>query len=85
MTVLYTKANSVPEQLNPSPSVNGSLHVHVKFGLSNPSLVQLAFVSHGSDRQGSGTVEHDINNYGLYGRYIWGKWPRRAYRSCNRL
>ena len=46
-----------PEQLNPSPSVNGSLHVHVKFGLSNPSLVQSAFVSHGSGRQGSGTVK----------------------------
>ena len=46
----------VLEQLNPSPSLKGSLHVHVKLGLSNPSLVQSALVSHGSDRQGSGTV-----------------------------
>ena len=49
--------SQLPEQVNPSPSVNGSLHVHVKFGLSNPSLVQSAFVSHGPDRQGSGTVK----------------------------
>ena len=48
--------NNVHEQLNPSPSVNGSKHLHVKLALSNPSLVQSAFTSHGSDRQGSGTV-----------------------------
>ena len=53
------KLEPIPEQLNPSPSVNGSLHVHVKFGLSNPSLVQSAFVSHGPDRQGSGTVQNE--------------------------
>ena len=44
------------EQLNPSPSMNGSLHVHIKFALKNPSLIQLAFTSHGSERQGSGTI-----------------------------
>ena len=55
MMAMYKDLN-LPEQLNPSPSVNGSLHVHVKFGLSNPSLVQSAFVSHGPDRQGSGTI-----------------------------
>ena len=43
------------EQLNPSPSMKGSLQVHVKFGLNSPSLAQSAFTSHGSDRQGSGT------------------------------
>ena len=42
--------------------------MHVKFGLSNPSLVQSAFVSHGSDRQGSGTVpRNDVyNSVGAY-------------------
>ncbi len=43
------------EQLNPSPTVYGSIHVHVKFGLSNPSLSQSALTSHGPIRQGSGT------------------------------
>ena len=48
------------EQLNPSPMMNGSLHVHVKSALSSPSLVQSALGSHGSDRQGSGTVVNNI-------------------------
>ena len=43
------------EQLNPSPSVNGSLHEHVKFALSSP-LSQSAFISHGSLSHGSGTI-----------------------------
>ncbi len=34
----------------------GPMHEHVKFGLSNPSLTQSALTSHGSIRQGSGTV-----------------------------
>ena len=51
-----SKIRDILEQLNPSPSVNGSLHVHVKFGLSNPSLVQSAFTSHGIFKQGSGTI-----------------------------
>ena len=46
----------VLEQENPSPKVNGDRHVHVKLGLSNPSLVQSALTSHGSYRQGSGTI-----------------------------
>ena len=50
--------DTILEQLNPSPSVKGSLQMHVKFGLNSPSLVQLAFTSHGSDRQGSGTERH---------------------------
>ena len=44
------------EQLNPSPSVNGSLHEHVKFALSSPSLSQSALISHGSLSHGSGTI-----------------------------
>ena len=44
------------EQLNPSPSVNGSLHEHVKFALSTPSLSQSALISHGSLSHGSGTI-----------------------------
>ena len=47
---------SIPEHMNPSPTVNGSLHVQLKFAVRRPSLVQLAFTSHGSDRQGSGTT-----------------------------
>ena len=63
--------------------MNGSLHVQLKFGLSNPSLVQSAFVSHGPDRQGSGTIEHDIMVY-TEGTYIGREeWPGRAYKSCN--
>ena len=48
------------EQLNPSPLENGSLHVHVKFELSNPSLSHTAFISHGISKQGSGTISLDI-------------------------
>ena len=48
----------LPEQLNPSPSVNGCLHVQLKFADRGPSLVQSAFSSHGFDRQGSGTVQN---------------------------
>ncbi len=44
------------EQVDPSPTVNGSLHVHIKSGLSNPALTQLALTSHGFERQGSGTM-----------------------------
>ena len=44
--------------MNPSPSEYGSMHVHVKFGLSNPSLAQSALTSQGSIRQGSGTVRY---------------------------
>ena len=44
------------EQLNPSPSVNGSLHEHVKFALSSPSLSQSALISHGSLSHGFGTI-----------------------------
>ena len=43
------------EHVNPSPVVYGSLHVHEKFELNSPSLVQSAFISHGLDAQGSGT------------------------------
>ena len=50
---------SIPEHMNPSPSVNGSLHVQLKFAARGPSLVQSAFSSHGSDRQGSGTTGND--------------------------
>ena len=44
------------EQLNPSPSVNGSLHEHVKFALSSPCLSQSALILHGSQSHGSGTI-----------------------------
>ena len=44
------------EQLNPSPSVNGYLHEHVKFALSSPSLSQSACISHGALSHGSGTI-----------------------------
>ena len=44
------------EQLNPSPSVNGYLHEHVKFALSSPSLSQSALMSHGALSHGSGTI-----------------------------
>ena len=30
--------------------------MQLKFAVSNPSLVQSAFTSHGSDRHGSGTI-----------------------------
>ena len=43
------------EQLNPSPTVNGVRHEQVKFPLSKPSLSHSALVSHGRDKQGSGT------------------------------
>ena len=46
----------IPEQLNPSPTVNGGRHVQLKFSLSKPSLSQRALTSQGSLRQGSGTV-----------------------------
>ena len=48
-------ASHILEQLNPSPSVNGAWHEQVKFALSNPSLMQIAFGSQGVDRHGSGT------------------------------
>ena len=48
------------EQLNPFPSVNGCLHVHVKFALSSPSLSQSALISHGAPTHGSGTITHNV-------------------------
>ena len=45
----------LPEQLKPSPSVNGGRQVQLKESLSSPSLSQIAFTSQGSLRQGSGT------------------------------
>ncbi len=58
--------NYLLEQLNPSPAVYGSLHVHVKFGL-NPSLTQSALTSHGAAKHGSVPVTVIImNNYSTY-------------------
>ena len=48
----------IPEQLNPSPTVNGAWHEQVKFPLSNPSLTQRALGSQGVDRHGSGTNQN---------------------------
>ena len=47
----------IPEQLNPSPSVNGDWQVQEKPSVSNPSLSQMALTSQGSLRQGSGTTK----------------------------
>ena len=50
----------LPEQLKPSPTVNGGWHVQVKFPLSKPSLMHTALGSQGVDIHGSGTVRHFI-------------------------
>ena len=61
----------LPAQLNPSPTVNGSLHVQLKFAVRGPSLVQSALSSHGFDRQGSGTVgENSSYSSDIYGQAI---------------
>ena len=53
-------SRKVPEQLKPFPTVNGARHIQMKFLFSKFSLWQSALGSQGSDRQGSGTEQLDI-------------------------
>ena len=48
---------NLPEQSNPFPMVKGGWHSQEKLPLSNPSLLQTAFTSHGSLWHGSGTTQ----------------------------
>lgn len=72
----------VPEQLKPVPSMNGGWQVQVKLLESNPSLSQMALISQGSFRQGSGTVrvlaiEITSNNNAWTATYLnnWSHLP----------
>ena len=56
--IYFINASSVPEQLNPFPSVNGDWQRHVKLSVSSPPLTQMALTSQGSLRHGSGTTFH---------------------------
>ena len=74
--ILTILAIHVPEQLNPSPIVNGGWHVQLKFTLSKPSLSQRALASQGSLRHGSGTV--GMINFYCYDPQVDERieWPR---------
>lgn len=53
---MFSTVLNIPEQLNPSPTVNGDWHEHVKFPVNEFSLIHSALGSQGKDEHGSGTA-----------------------------